>query len=73
MNYYYSNLFSKPNNIHLKKIMSHGMMDNIAHKKNIIRILKTQIYNLCDKSHVMNWANIISQANDLACTNDKQI
>jgi len=53
--------------------MSHGMMDNIAHNKNIIRILKTQIYNLCDKSHVMNWANIISQANDLACTNDKQI
>jgi hypothetical protein len=32
--------FSKPNNIHLKKIMSHGMMHNIAHEKNIIRIKK---------------------------------
>jgi hypothetical protein len=54
--------------------MSRGMMHTIAHEKKLFSLKEIQIDNLCDKSqHVMNWVSIKSQANKLACANDRQI
>jgi hypothetical protein len=54
--------------------MSHGTMHTIHTKKTLFPLKEIQIYNLCDKNQdVMNWVSIKSEANKLACTNDRQI